>query len=239
MISNQELSAQQVISYLVGYEDHFTSHEYSNLYWTSFEGHINREDPSPECYPANTNTSPDPQKDAASEDVVPGQDDEENGEVTIQDEDVDRDRVDFGNVGDEQQDDPITLAVDVSGKLVPTANQVCDYQKRGDVLENVCVWDFVAQTHKLRTRKQTNQAGSRKSRKTRDGESSDSEDDDSDLSETEDHDPKGPHGNSNETSAPAKMDRGWDQHNILDFEERPMPRIPFLENHLESDRYEL
>jgi len=34
MISHQELSAQQVCSYLMDYEDHFTSHEYQNLFWT-------------------------------------------------------------------------------------------------------------------------------------------------------------------------------------------------------------
>ncbi|KAJ7620672.1 hypothetical protein B0H17DRAFT_1164564 [Mycena rosella] len=51
MISSQELSSQQVVSYLMDFEDHFTSHRYTNLYWTSFEGFINSEDPSPECYP--------------------------------------------------------------------------------------------------------------------------------------------------------------------------------------------
>ena len=37
LINNQELSAQQVASYLLDYEDHFTSHRYQNLYWRSFE----------------------------------------------------------------------------------------------------------------------------------------------------------------------------------------------------------
>jgi hypothetical protein len=46
MISHQELSAQQVCSYLMDFEDHFTSHEYKNLYWTSFEKFINDEQPS-------------------------------------------------------------------------------------------------------------------------------------------------------------------------------------------------
>ncbi|KDQ54422.1 hypothetical protein JAAARDRAFT_60799 [Jaapia argillacea MUCL 33604] len=40
MISHQELSAQQVCSYLMDFEDHFTSHLYKNLYWTSFEAFI-------------------------------------------------------------------------------------------------------------------------------------------------------------------------------------------------------
>ena len=50
MISHQELSAQQVCSYLMGFEDHFTSHKFRNIFWTSFEKLINDEDSSPECY---------------------------------------------------------------------------------------------------------------------------------------------------------------------------------------------
>ncbi|KAJ7839679.1 hypothetical protein B0H14DRAFT_2313180, partial [Mycena olivaceomarginata] len=33
MISKQELSGQQVASYLTDYEDHFTSHQFTNVYW--------------------------------------------------------------------------------------------------------------------------------------------------------------------------------------------------------------
>ncbi|KAF9642032.1 hypothetical protein BDM02DRAFT_3076087, partial [Thelephora ganbajun] len=50
MISHQELSAQQVAAYLVGGGDHYTSHRFRNLYWTSFETSVNNECPSPECY---------------------------------------------------------------------------------------------------------------------------------------------------------------------------------------------
>ncbi|KAJ7748830.1 hypothetical protein DFH07DRAFT_694802, partial [Mycena maculata] len=50
MIAKQELSSQQVVSYLMDFEDHFTSHKFNNLYWTGFESFINEEDPSPECY---------------------------------------------------------------------------------------------------------------------------------------------------------------------------------------------
>ncbi|KAJ7846949.1 hypothetical protein B0H14DRAFT_2308849, partial [Mycena olivaceomarginata] len=45
MISQQELSAQQVASYLMDFEDHFTSHSYRNLCWTAFEAFINKELP--------------------------------------------------------------------------------------------------------------------------------------------------------------------------------------------------
>ncbi|KAJ7433389.1 hypothetical protein B0H11DRAFT_1939526 [Mycena galericulata] len=52
LISQQELSAQQVASYLMDWEDHFTSHTYRNFYWTAFESFINKELESPECYPS-------------------------------------------------------------------------------------------------------------------------------------------------------------------------------------------
>ncbi|KIL63478.1 hypothetical protein M378DRAFT_45502, partial [Amanita muscaria Koide BX008] len=49
MISHQELSSQQVMSYLLELEDHFTSHEFKNLFWTTFEANVNSQDPSLEC----------------------------------------------------------------------------------------------------------------------------------------------------------------------------------------------
>ncbi|THV00097.1 hypothetical protein K435DRAFT_619932, partial [Dendrothele bispora CBS 962.96] len=50
MISQQELSAQQVCSYLMDLEDHFTSHSFRTLYWSQVEKYIDGIDPSPECY---------------------------------------------------------------------------------------------------------------------------------------------------------------------------------------------
>ncbi|KAF9031626.1 hypothetical protein BJ165DRAFT_1308189, partial [Panaeolus papilionaceus] len=50
MISHQELSAQQVASYLMDYEDHYSSHKCRNLYWSLFEAITNKQIPSPECY---------------------------------------------------------------------------------------------------------------------------------------------------------------------------------------------
>ncbi|KDQ16320.1 hypothetical protein BOTBODRAFT_72433, partial [Botryobasidium botryosum FD-172 SS1] len=49
MISQQELAGAEVASHLLGLEDHFTSHTFNNLYWTSFEHAIEKQDPSPEC----------------------------------------------------------------------------------------------------------------------------------------------------------------------------------------------
>ncbi len=51
MLSHQELSGQQVSSYLMDFEDHFKSNEFQGLYWTSFESYVNTQNPSPECMP--------------------------------------------------------------------------------------------------------------------------------------------------------------------------------------------
>ena len=52
LISHQERSAQQVVSYLMDFEDHFTSHRYVNVFWTTYEQFVEWNDPSPKCYPA-------------------------------------------------------------------------------------------------------------------------------------------------------------------------------------------
>ncbi|KAJ7315609.1 hypothetical protein DFH08DRAFT_1039826 [Mycena albidolilacea] len=119
MISQQELSRQQVSSYLLDFEEHFTSHSYRNFYWTSFESFINMEDPSPECYPAKT-----------SPDVG-----DHSGPL---DSDLDDE---LNNPGTEEIDneDEIRVSVDGSGNLVPA-----DYQMRGNELQSACVWDFMS-----------------------------------------------------------------------------------------------
>src|ERR1700683_3730148 len=125
MISHQELSAQQVCSYLMDFEDHFTSHEYQNLYWTSFEKLINDEDPSPDCYKT----------------VPVGKDKQgqsENCSVNIIDpsniefEDGLDDNANPSQMTDEmdENDDEIGVAVDQIGNLVAKAGQVADYQLR-------------------------------------------------------------------------------------------------------------
>ncbi|KAJ3766705.1 hypothetical protein FB446DRAFT_767331 [Lentinula raphanica] len=55
MINQQELSAQQVASYLLDHGDHYTSHTYAKLFWPLFENYINAQKPSPECYHVQSN----------------------------------------------------------------------------------------------------------------------------------------------------------------------------------------
>ncbi|KAJ7177006.1 hypothetical protein C8R46DRAFT_833324, partial [Mycena filopes] len=135
LISKQELSAQQVVSYLMDFEDHFTSHKYVNLYWTSFEGFINKEDPSPQCYvKKDDDTAPV----AAAEPVEasdPDSESEPNGDPVLEDE--------FSEAEDEvavaatDDTDLIQITLDASGAMKATANQACNYQKRGELLEDV------------------------------------------------------------------------------------------------------
>ncbi|KAI1796031.1 hypothetical protein LXA43DRAFT_880859, partial [Ganoderma leucocontextum] len=48
LTSNQELSAPQVAAFLLGYDDFYTSDDYANLYWTSFERLLERQLPNPD-----------------------------------------------------------------------------------------------------------------------------------------------------------------------------------------------
>ncbi|KAJ6556239.1 hypothetical protein B0H19DRAFT_994488, partial [Mycena capillaripes] len=124
MISQQELSAQQVASYLMDFEDHFTSHAYRNFYWTSFESFINKELKSPEYH----------------------FDDDEQDNIFFL-----NDLAEPTNINDGVDDDQeIRVEVDTTGNLVTMGSQIADYQQRGDELSNVSVWDFISRVDKVK-----------------------------------------------------------------------------------------
>ena len=140
MISHQELSAQQVCSYLLDYEDHFTSHKYNNLYWTSFEKLIDDEDPSPSCYSqkqvSTDNTDPENESDSDELDRYhSGKQDENEKEV-----DIDKENENENDSLETDEHDEICISVKQTGEIVAKANQVVDYQLRGDCLNNISVW---------------------------------------------------------------------------------------------------
>jgi hypothetical protein len=66
MIAQQELS-DQVVSYLMDFEDHFTIHKFSNLYWPSLERFMDNERPSPECYKPADRKQPNSELDPPTE----------------------------------------------------------------------------------------------------------------------------------------------------------------------------
>ncbi|KZV97592.1 hypothetical protein EXIGLDRAFT_588538, partial [Exidia glandulosa HHB12029] len=97
MISHQELSSQQVASYLTDEEDHFSSHDFTHIYWPSFalshfERHIEKEDPSPECDTRNETMAVEAAPDEPDDDTVPDLVDQDSDDES---EDEDTDRIDL------------------------------------------------------------------------------------------------------------------------------------------------
>ena len=150
MISRQELSAQQVCSYLLAYGDHYTSHVYRNLYWSAFERALERQLPSPECYPVSSEQSRWPER-------VDTHDDESS---------ADKSETDTGmsvSNGEEEDGDALpdvepatneyTVHADQDGNLIACMNQVDNYRFRSWALQHVCLWDFCAQINKIKQRR--------------------------------------------------------------------------------------
>ena len=134
LISQQELSSQQVMSYLLDYDDHFMSHSFKSLYWTAFENYVNKQIPSPgpECYTIPNLQQQPIQSDSNLQSVqndTPNQNEMSN---------------------DCDSDDEIKISV-VDNKLVIDASQQADYVFRNSLLDEMCLWDFCAQTEKFRS----------------------------------------------------------------------------------------
>jgi hypothetical protein len=124
IVSHQELSAQQVCSYLMDFEDHFTSHEYWNVFWRSFEIYVDHALPLP-CT-----------------------------DVAASDGEMDADSIhESENEGDETSEmglqDEVGIATNLSGEIVPKNGQVLNYIRRGDGLQEVCLWEYVVYIQKL------------------------------------------------------------------------------------------
>ncbi|EIW62580.1 uncharacterized protein TRAVEDRAFT_105233, partial [Trametes versicolor FP-101664 SS1] len=119
IISNQELSAPQVASYLMDYEDHFTSHRFANLYWPSFERYIDK-----------THGLSGSQNLETDGNVL----ESDNAAPTEQDE----------GLGDEE----VAISTTPNGEVVQLSSQLTDYLCRGDGLRSTSLWDFIATTRK-------------------------------------------------------------------------------------------
>jgi len=150
MISHQELSAQQVCSYLMEYGDHYTSHEFKNLYWTAFEKFVNDEDPSPECYNSGNPKEQSAfqlhgmeQADHIETDGTPSEDIIEGIEIDEMED------LDEGSITNEINDKEIAIKVNQSGELIACTSQVVDYQQRSQLLSDLNLWDATAQLEKV------------------------------------------------------------------------------------------
>ncbi|KIM73533.1 hypothetical protein PILCRDRAFT_15186 [Piloderma croceum F 1598] len=222
MISHQELSAQLVCSYLMDYEDHFTSHKFRNLYWTTFEKYVEIEDPSLECR-VTSNISPtnsmveDPEL-LSEVDALKTLHDEDDGvaepeaEVsvnesieTIQSVNEELHGLEDNPLSDDE--DEVAITLDHRGNLVARANQVADYRLRGNHLEDICVWDFVARVEKCQ----------RETHADEDDENGDATRDDTDGESSTDAEEQP------QSTASVLSLRTWSR-----------PRVQFLPGHLES-----
>ena len=141
LTSNQELSAPQVASYLLGHSDNYTSHQYANLYWPSFERYVESQLPSPECtVDCERGVSDDGVRTACESD---GTSDEPQSEDAIDDDGTETELPEFDD------EDDVAVATNRSGNLVMLGGQLSDYICRGVRLEDVSLWDFVAQCAKI------------------------------------------------------------------------------------------
>ncbi|KAJ3843073.1 hypothetical protein F5878DRAFT_506438, partial [Lentinula raphanica] len=135
MINQQELSAQQVASYLLDFGDHFTSHSYNNLYWTSFESYVNDFEPLADSpfTQRERSTTPDDENlsgDSFNDTTLPASSDgvvqaEVNGAATISQ---------FSGANEE-----ITVKISSDQVVSVVPSQLEDYLCRNSKLEMLCV----------------------------------------------------------------------------------------------------
>lgn len=157
MISRQELSAPQVMSYLLGHGDYYTGHTFRKFTWSTFERFVN------ESCPLKQNDNADPINGSESDqEDIPNHLNAESGndETTVQgltEEDID------GEI-DERIAHPDTGEVLVTahqGQLIAHSSCVADYQLRGKKLKNVCLWDYLSSVEKTSVASRDNQNGNR------------------------------------------------------------------------------
>ncbi|KAF7791124.1 hypothetical protein EIP86_002135 [Pleurotus ostreatoroseus] len=142
LLNHQEMPAPQVAMFLEGHELCYRSHEYANLYWTSFETHLEKQLPSPECALSR------PSSDVTISD---SQDSDSESEID-DDDDADSCYSDGDNVlsdDDNVLSDELLLDADGCGGVQVKADQLTDYVHRGDLLNELSVWEFVRCTMKV------------------------------------------------------------------------------------------
>jgi hypothetical protein len=224
MISHQELSGQQVCSYLMGFGDHYTSHSYRNLYWTSFENFVNGQDPSPECYSSVNETSVNlkPHLEDSGDDSLIREDGDPNFDISHDDQPGEHETVPNDSIVDDtletEHAEDVTITMTRSGHIAPKASQVADYLFRSEDLDDVCLWDCIAQVEKV----------SKASLRTFTKDSHDDDDDDDDES-----DPSSDHDDCGDVTIDGVYDELSGMSELLRSLSRKRPRLEFLCQHLE------
>ncbi|KAF5334229.1 hypothetical protein D9611_014313 [Ephemerocybe angulata] len=148
MLSRQELSAPQVASFLMDYEDHFSSHSFRCLFWMTAEIYVNDSLPHMQLGPnpvvpagedddAVSVVDLEEENGSASEDDLPGS----SHTTDANSSDNDGSDIDL--------DDDVFLEQNEKGEITPRASQLRDYIFRGNLFSPVSLWDFVARSCKF------------------------------------------------------------------------------------------
>jgi hypothetical protein len=140
MISHQEMPAQAVALHLMDYGDCYTSHEFCQLYWTSFEGFVDLEFPSPECYKSvSQDRKADHENTDDNENSV---NDMENGEENTEEQPD-------GEMEEQQEDehgvnllDEDRMDLNTDGVLLKRSSHIMDYTCQGALLSDINLWNF-------------------------------------------------------------------------------------------------
>lgn len=153
LTANQELSAPQVVSYLLEHGDQYSSHRFRNLYWPAFERFILRDIPDSDSEVPVTpgELEFEPEEPEGDEGPDAGDDDA----ALSQDGDEDEDSEDNDAYLETVQPDEVTIGRTADGELVELSSQVADYLMRGEGLEHLSLWDFVSRVDKVSAGTQT------------------------------------------------------------------------------------
>jgi site-specific DNA-adenine methylase len=125
LASQQELSGVQVGTYLMDYCDHYTSHEFANIFLIAIERHLQNELEKNKATLASCPTT----MQAMNTNLIDFVEDEEEATATVMDE----------HFSIEQSTDPQKLVL---------VNLRIDYQFRSSALESVCLYEFVSLFHR-------------------------------------------------------------------------------------------
>ena len=243
MLSHQELSAPQVISYLMDYDDHFTSHKYVSFNWSSAEAYVNKFVPLCE----NRSSTRSPIDSSHRNDAASSTDSDDNDTDSEADSDSDSSPADLSVPTTEcdPDDEDVVLHMDSSNNLATSSSQLENYLCRTDELKDVCFWDYLSRVEKV-----SKAADRKKHRRQRSSvEDGDNSDGDSDLGNSDDpadlvqngSDSEGDCSEHEDEFGAANEPRLWDLHvhrnKHLKSTKRKRPRIEFSSWHPESSTH--
>ena len=137
MVSHQELSGQQVASYLLDLEDHFSSHSFEPIYWTNYEYVVNKA--SPITTSIWQTYQHDPENDI--KDNITNDNNEENVKNNI-------DALDALHAEDVETDE-IIVSTGINGELEIRTPCILNYILRGPALKSLNIWEYTSSIQKI------------------------------------------------------------------------------------------